>query len=67
MLINEIRSIAKDHGLKTSRLGKAEMIRLIQKSEGNFDCFASPADGYCDQTGCLWRDDCLKSSGSVRN
>jgi len=33
MQMNEIRSIAKDHGLKTSRLAKAEIIRMIQKSE----------------------------------
>jgi len=67
MQMNKIRSIAKDHGLKTSRLAKAEIIRMIQKSEGNFDCFATPENGNCDQLGCLWRDDCLKSSKATSN
>jgi len=67
MQMNDIRSIAKDHGLKTSRLAKGDIIRLIQKSEGNFDCFASPQHGYCDQMACLWRDDCLKSVKATRN
>lgn len=67
MQMTEIRTIAKNYGLKTSRLGKTDIIRQIQKSEGNFDCFASPKDGYCDQLGCLWRDDCLKSAKATSN
>lgn len=67
MQMNEVRNIAKGHGVKTSRLAKADIIRLIQKSEGNFDCFATPEDGYCDQLTCLWREDCLKSGKSAGN
>ena len=67
MQINEIRTIAKDLGLKTAKLNKTDMIHMIQKREGNFDCFASPVDGYCDQMGCLWRDDCLKSAKAASN
>lgn len=57
-----IRSIAKEHGLKTSRLSKVLLVRLIQRSEGNFDCFATAMQGKCDQGGCMWRDDCLTVS-----
>jgi hypothetical protein len=59
MNIQEIREIAKEHGLKTSRLSKLALVRLIQNSEGHFDCFATASDGVCDQNDCRWRDDCF--------
>ncbi len=59
MHIQTIRSIAKGYGINASKGTKAELIRRIQKAEGNFDCFGSATDGYCDQTGCNWRSDCL--------
>ena len=62
MQIQEIRLLAKEYGLKTSGLSKTRLIQQIQLAEGNFDCFASATNGYCDQSGCIWRDDCLKSS-----
>ena len=64
MQIQAIREIAKECGLKTTGLKKQELIKQIQIAEGNFDCFATAYDGICDQTGCLWRDDCLKLSAS---
>ena len=64
MRMQEIRDIAKEQGLKTSRLGKVALVRLIQSSEGNFDCFASASDGFCDQSACLWREDCLSQTSS---
>lgn len=67
MQMTEIRTIAKTLGVKTARMSKADIIKEIQKAEGNFDCFATPSDGYCDQMGCLWRDDCLKSAVSTKN
>lgn len=62
MHIQTIRSIAKEHGIKAGRMTKADMIRTIQRTEGNFDCFATAVDGVCDQMQCTWRDDCLGSS-----
>lgn len=62
MHIQTVRSIAKQHGVKTSRLSKADIIRSIQRTEGNFDCFGSAFNGECDQFGCSWRDDCLASN-----
>ena len=59
MNMQEIRSIAKEFGLKTSRISKVNLVRSIQQTEGNFDCFATATDGECDQSGCLWRKDCL--------
>ena len=58
MKIQDIRDIAKEHGVKTSRMSKVALVRAIQKVEGNFDCFASAIDGDCDQLACRWRVDC---------
>jgi hypothetical protein len=57
--INEVRKIAKKHGINTARLKKGEIIRSIQRAEGNFDCFGTAAFGECTQTDCFWRKDCL--------
>jgi len=55
-----VRAKAKALGLKNIfGLSKAELIRRIQKAEGNFDCFGTAID-YCDQFECCFREDCLK-------
>jgi hypothetical protein len=59
MLMKEVSAIAKKYGIKTGKLTKSDLIRAIQLHEGNFDCFGSAIDGYCDQYGCFWREDCL--------
>lgn len=60
MTIEKIKTIAKAKGVKAGNLKKPELIQAIQRAEGNFDCFGSATSGYCDQTGCLWRDDCVQ-------
>lgn len=62
MNMQEIRKIAQEYGLKTSRLSKPALVRLIQGSEGNFECFATTLHGQCDQMECRWREDCLVQS-----
>jgi len=59
MKFQEIKKIAKAKGIKTTNTKKEQLIRAIQRDEGNFDCFGSAGSGYCDQTYCLWREDCL--------
>ncbi len=59
MNLTTVKSIAKQAGLKIGKLKKDELIRAIQKQEGNFPCFGT-ANGECDQTECIWREDCLK-------
>lgn len=59
MNVQEIRHIAKERGLKPGKLTKPDLVKMIQKEEGNFTCFATAVDGECDQTGCLWRKDCF--------
>jgi len=62
MNMQEIREIAQTHGLKAGKLSKVELVRTIQREEGNYDCFATPTVETCGQDGCLWRGDCLKLS-----
>lgn len=39
-----------------------DFTRLIQRTEGNFDCFGKAVSGVCDQESCLWRKDCFSVS-----
>lgn len=64
MKLEEIRAIAKSHCIKPGNLSKTELIKTIQAVEGNFDCFATASEGYCDQQGCLWRDGCFEVATS---
>lgn len=58
MKMQEIRSIAKEMKIKTANMKKEDIIRTVQRAEGNDDCFGNGAK-KCGQTGCLWREDCL--------
>lgn len=60
---NEVRARAKALGVKQPRgANKPTLVRLIQLAEGNFDCFGKAENGECDQTDCLWREDCFKAA-----
>jgi hypothetical protein len=60
MKMQEVREKAKALGLKkTFGLSKVELIRQIQRAEGNFDCFGTAKD-FCDQFRCCFREDCLR-------
>lgn len=61
----EIRHYAKELNISAGKLPMDELIRTIQRAEGNFDCYGSATIGLCDQTACAWRDDCLPSSVST--
>lgn len=67
MQMQDIRTIAKNYGIKTSRQNKVELVRSIQAAEGNFNCFATASSGECDQTGCIWRDDCFEAAKKKTN
>lgn len=60
MKMTEIRDMAKSRGLKFGvGVTKIDAVRLLQRDEGNFDCFARAESGYCDQYQCVFREDCL--------
>jgi len=58
MKMNEVRNIAKLLGINSFGKSKVELIKEIQRKQGNFDCFGTAA-GYCDQLECLFRASCL--------
>jgi len=60
MTLKQVKDIAKIKGIKVGNMKKANIIRTIQKTEGNFDCFGTASAGLCDQINCLWKEDCLK-------
>lgn len=59
MKIQKVRAIAKANGVNSARMSKGEIIRAIQEAEGNFPCFGTARDGFCDREECAWREDCL--------
>lgn len=64
MKMQEIRAKAKALGINSFGKKKAELIREIQRAEGNFDCFGTARD-YCDQLECCFRDLCLVESANA--
>jgi len=60
MNMREIRELAKEKGARIGNMNKVDAVRMIQLTEGNFDCFAKADSGDCDQDGCLFREDCIK-------
>jgi len=60
MNIADIRKKAKKVGVagNTGGMKKADLIKAIQRAEGNPDCFGT-ATTFCDQAKCCWREDCL--------
>lgn len=64
MKLEQVRAIAKSLGINPGKFKKIELVKQIQITEGNFDCFATACNGTCDQENCLWREDCLDVSGA---
>ena len=59
MTVKELQKMAKGFDIRPRDFKKAELIKAIQKAEGNFDCFGT-AYNYRDQGNCLFRKDCLR-------
>lgn len=59
MVLKKIKEMAKENGVKVGNMKKENIIRAIQKAEGNVACFGTASGGVCDQINCLWREDCL--------
>lgn len=56
--LEEIKTIAQLHSIKTGKLKKAELVRVIQKAERNEQCFETGTSAICGQVGCSWRGIC---------
>ena len=59
MKFNEIRKMAKEMQINTYRMKKTDIIRTIQKTENNIECYGTERINNCNEEICLWRDDCL--------
>ncbi len=59
MKMQEIRQMAKKMGINSFGKTKIELVREIQRKEGNFDCYGTGAE-QCDQLECLFRSPCLE-------
>jgi hypothetical protein len=67
MKMQNVRELAKNFNINTSRTSKVSLIRAIQQAEGNFDCYASAQSGECDQLQCVWRDDCFAAAKKLNS
>ncbi|MBW2707870.1 MAG: hypothetical protein JRD04_01065 [Deltaproteobacteria bacterium] len=52
--------------VKKNFLDITALVRSIQRSEGNPDCFLM-AEGSCDRTDCAWRKYCLETGKGKKN
>jgi hypothetical protein len=59
MTMQELKKIAKTKGLIFRNAKKITIIRAIQRTEGNNECFASLRGKECRLENCFWREDCL--------
>ena len=61
MTLQEIKKIAKQRNIAVDKnMKKADIIRAMQRQEGNNDCFGNIAAKNCGEINCLWRQDCLR-------
>jgi hypothetical protein len=59
MKIAAVRQRAYAMGLTgISRIKKGELIRTIQRQEGNRPCFGAEWRFSCEHLACCWREDC---------
>jgi hypothetical protein len=56
--LEEVRIIARKMGIDTRNATMTELIRAIQRAEGNQDCYSSEQVLTCGQTNCYWREVC---------
>jgi len=50
--------------IHTYRMKKTNLIQTIQRKENNIDCYGTNRIDYCEEVGCLRRNDCLTLNNS---
>ena len=58
MTIRELQKMARSFGINTGGFDKIDLVRAIQRAEGNFACFGT-AIGSCEQINCRFREECI--------
>lgn len=59
MKMADIGRKAKDLGIEPAGMKKADLIRAIQRVEGNAECYGQFGSG-CPYTDCCFRSDCRR-------
>jgi len=59
MTVKEIKVIARKMGIQAGKMKKADLVRMIQMTEGNTSCFQTGVATTCGQENCCWRSDCM--------
>ena len=58
MKLDQVKALAKKLDVAIGRQKKYDLVRSIQRAEGNDACFETGKSECCGQDGCLWRADC---------
>lgn len=58
MKMQDIKVKAQSMGIPAGKLKKSDLIRVIQRTEGNLECFDTGNSTQCRQENCLWMGDC---------
>jgi hypothetical protein len=58
MNFQRVKEIARERGVKTGRMRKADLIRVMQELEGNPVCYDTGRIAECVEMNCLWRESC---------
>lgn len=48
-------------GINVYGMKNSELIKLIQRTEGNAPCFGGDIAGVCGHTHCAWYEECKNS------
>lgn len=56
--LQEVRTIARKMGIDTRNVTMTELIRAIQRVEGNKDCYMTAQVLTCGEKNCCWREVC---------
>ena len=61
MKLPDIKKKAQATGVNPGKMKKGDLIRAIQKAEGNPSCFGTGTSA-CPYLDCCWREDCIGSN-----
>jgi hypothetical protein len=62
-----IADLAERLNVDIKGLNFIESVRMLQRVEGNFDCFARAESGFCNQNECLFYTECLQNSQKAKD
>lgn len=56
---------AEEMGIELGWNTRTDLIKAIQRAEGNIDCYATDRNRTCGEKGCLWREECVKAQDEI--